>query len=266
MASEGKRPLLMGMKPLWLREKIYYRFYRRRAALFRDLFQAAELEFARKVNLSLCQTDESHKVIAMTGFYELDVSKHIVSLGKEGGVLVDVGANYGYYSCMWAGIEKNNRVFAVEALPDNVRHLRENIRRNNLERQVKVLECAIGRKAGNMGFKIGPKEQTGWGGLTGSGDKEDFVVPVITLDELAKNRYFDHIDVLKVDVEGADYWVLRGARKLLEAGKIHHVFYEENIPRMNALGIHTRAAKQYLEGLGYRVIRLNRKEMYAQSA
>ena len=51
-------------------------------------------------------------------------------------------------------------------------------------------------------------------------------MPVVTLDEELKDVSF--IDVLKIDTEGADTWVLEGAAFLLRQKRIRHVFFEEN--------------------------------------
>jgi len=61
------------------------------------------------------------------------------------------------------------------------------------------------------------------------------------------------IDVLKVDTEGTDSWVLDGARRLLRSHCVRHVFFEQNLPRMTALGIQHDAPFRTLEAYGYKV-------------
>lgn len=65
--------------------------------------------------------------IALTGFYEYELSKKIVNLGKtsdRGGLLVDVGANLGYFSLLWLGADERNEAIAIEASPRNQRSRR----------------------------------------------------------------------------------------------------------------------------------------------
>lgn len=75
------------------------------------MFASASLEFAPQINLKLQRTEIGHKSIALCGFYELEVTRQIVALAKQGGLFVDVGANYGYYSCLWAASNSENQVF-----------------------------------------------------------------------------------------------------------------------------------------------------------
>ena len=94
--------VLRKIYPLWLREKLYYRFLSQKAYEYPHLFDSASLEFAQKGKLKLEPRDVGHKVIAFCGFYELELTRKIVELAKQGGLFVDVGANYGYFSCLWA--------------------------------------------------------------------------------------------------------------------------------------------------------------------
>jgi hypothetical protein len=76
-------------------------------------------------------------------------------------------------------------------------------------------------------------------------------VDVVRLDEdLAGEQ---SIEVLKIDTEGADTWVLEGAEGLLREKKIRHIFFEEHKGRMAKLGIAPGAAASFLTGCGYTV-------------
>src|SRR5690554_2729082 len=83
--------------------------------------------YGKNVKMDLLETDFGHRRIIMNGFYELGLSKEISRLSKKGNILVDVGANYGYYSCIWASTNPNNKVFAFEASPKNIAPLKNNI-------------------------------------------------------------------------------------------------------------------------------------------
>lgn len=120
--------LLNKVQPLWLREKLYYRLLSKKAHKFSHLFDSTSLEFASSVKLKLEPKDVGHQAIAFCGFYELGLTRNIAALAKQGGIFVDVGANYGYFSCLWAALNSDNRVIAFEASPRNVLPLRENIR------------------------------------------------------------------------------------------------------------------------------------------
>lgn len=256
--------ILKSIYPLSLREKIFYRTLSKFHFDFPSSFESVSLEFASQIHLKLQSTDVGHKSIAFCGFYELVVTRRIVALAKQGGLFVDVGANYGYYSCLWAANNSENRVIAFEASPRNISPLQDNIINNQLQSQVEIHDVALGREIGNLPFNFMSNEQTGWGGLVLESQTNTINVPVITLDSFMADSNPDQIiDVLKIDTEGADTWVLQGASQLLQEKRIKHIFFEENKVRMSALGISSETVKELLTGYGYQLTQITKGEFYA---
>jgi FkbM family methyltransferase len=253
----------MKIRPLWLREKLFWKLYSKHTATFNNLFEKATLEFAPQISLKLMPTDIGHKQIAFLGFTELSLSLRIAQLAKAGGLMVDVGANYGYYSCLWAAHHPQNRVITFEASPRNFSALKHNLVNNELESQVDVRQVAVGKERGSLPFTLGPEEQSGWGGLSVEWDKGEIEVCVVSLDEVFFNSGDERIDVLKIDTEGADTWVLQGAKQLLQCKRINHIFFEENIGRMSALGLKPKEAQSLLQDCGYRLEPIGNDEWYA---
>ena len=246
------------------KRKIYYHFFSKEAYGYCSLFDfnSLSLEFAKNVRLKLEPKDVGHQVIGFCGFYELKLTSQIVKLAKKGGLLVDVGANYGYYSCLWAASNRENQVIAFEASPKNIPPLRENITNNYFDNQIEIQDIALGKEPGNLPFLM-LDEQTGWGGLSLKAEINTINVPVITLDEFLSGTAYQTIDVLKIDTEGADTWVLEGASQFLKEKRIKHIFFEENKVRMSALGILSETAKNLLIAYGYKVKPLGQGEWYA---
>lgn len=257
------RPYLLKIQPLWLREKLYWKLYYNKIYEDLALFSNAQLEFAPQISMNLMPTDVSHKMLAFCGFYELPVSRRIIKLAKAGGLMIDVGANYGYYSCLWAANGANNKVIAFEASPRNSSGLKLNLMKNELISQIEVYEIAVGKKRGHLFFDLGPEEQSGWGGLLVDEQLDAIKVPIISLDEMFLKTDYPDIDVLKIDTEGADTWVLQGAKQLLRSHRIHNIFFEENTVRMAKLGIEPGEAQKMLKDCGYKLISLCKGEWYA---
>jgi len=234
--------------PLSLREKISWRLQK----LFRDINgDNIPLEFDKNIRLDLSKHDIGHKSIIFNGFYELGLSRNMVQLARKGGLLVDVGANYGYFSCLWVSQRPGNEAIAFEASPKNIQPLKNNVHKNNLDDRITVMPIALGQEPGTLMFNLATEnQQTGWGGFTVNSSNAVEVV-VDTLDNYATRNNIHTIDVLKIDVEGADTWVLYGARKLLEKKRIDHIFFEQNIPRMNLLNIKEHEVKVFLKDVGY---------------
>lgn len=78
------------------------------------------------------------------------------------------------------------------------------------------------------------------------------------------NGNTEYINVLKIDTEGADTWVIQGAEKLLKSHRINHIFFEENTARMEQLGIKPGEAQKLLTGCGYKLTNLGFGEWYAK--
>ena len=243
---------MMRWLPIAIRTQFYYKFYRNKRSRFANLFDSAELAFAKGVKMKLSPHDEGHGCIAFTGFYELSLTRRVVNLAQKGGLFVDVGANYGYFSLLWSAQKKGNRVIAFEASPRNYKAIEANVSDSGFDKFIDVRKNAVGRESGIMNFSLGSSEQTGWGGIVLADNQQDTVeLSVVRLDDILNNDVF--VDVLKIDIEGADTWALMGAERLLRNKQVGRIFYEENRPRMAQLGIHSGEAKDFLESHGYQV-------------
>lgn len=249
------RPWLLRATPLAWRVPLYYRLYRSRA--FRDprLYEAAPLASAPGVRMRLQPGDEMHDSIAFTGLYEFPLTRLLQREVQRGGLLVDVGANYGYFSLLWAAASPANRVVAIEASPRNLPALRHNVESNAFTDRIRIEACAAGRENGTLTFDPGPQEQTGWGGAASAGANGTVQVPARRLDEILAGE--ESIAVLKIDVEGAEPWVLEGASALLREKRVQKIFFEVNKPRLAALGLKPDASQQLLRSAGYAITPLD---------
>ena len=244
-----KKPFIFQALPLRLRQWIAYRFYFKQSSSWRHLYDKAALEFCPFVCMyRLYPGDIISDNIAFNGFYELELSREISKLSMKGALLVDVGANMGYFSLLWAGLNLYERVISYEVAPRNVEILRNNIERNRLSERITLMPKAVGRKAGSINFNSGPVAQTGWGGISNAQTETTIDVPMVRLDEEMPDAL---IDVLKIDVEGADTWVLYGCENLLRARRIKRIYFEQNSSRMAELGIQASEAPDYLRSVGY---------------
>ena len=247
-----QRPALLRATPIAWRTRLYFHLYRDRRAQFLPLFEKAPLHYAPGMSMRLMPSDEGHSCIALTGVYEPVLTQALVRTAGTGGMLVDVGANYGYYSLLWAAQRPDNRVLAFEASPRNHAHLLHNVATNGVAQLVEIRQQALGQTAGQLNFDLGPAEQSGWGGFASDASAHSVTVDVLRLDEVWQRP--QDIAALKIDVEGADTWVLRGAESLLRQRRIGVIYFEQNKPRMQALGIHQGEAEAFLKDCGYAVV------------
>ena len=183
------------------------------------------------------------------GSYEMQKRKAFEDEIPSGAVVYDIGANVGYYSLLAATLVGDEGwVYAFEPLPRNVAFLKRHVALNKLE-NVTVIEAAASQTSGEAYFDLGASSAMGH--LADSGEIR---VTKVSLDEMLAEGALRPPDYMKVDVEGAEYEVLQGARKLLE--EHHPILF---------LDTHQREAHEpvieLLRELGYRFIILDGKSL-----
>jgi len=128
---------------------------------------------------------------------------------SPGDLVFDVGSHHGFYTLVMA--RRALRVIAIEPNPYNVVRLEKNIALNHSE-NVSVRQTAVGASKGRISLLC----ESDWGGVQ-SGDTKTLPtidVDVVRLDDLAEEYGFPQF--LKIDVEGFEAGVLRGALRILE--------------------------------------------------
>ena len=239
----------MRVLPPRLRQTLYYRYYHYRHPEWARLFWSAPLSFSPNVSMfALVLGDIISGNIAFNGFYELELSREIARLARKGGLFVDVGANMGYFSLLWAGISPLGQVIAYEAAPRNIEILQNNIARNSLCQKISLVCKAAGAHDGQVAFELGPHDQTGWGGISRVSTATTIGIPLVRLDGELSGKT---VEVLKIDAEGSDTTVLLGCEGLLKNKKVRRIYFEQNEVRMQELGIRQNEAQSFLRDLGY---------------
>jgi FkbM family methyltransferase len=128
-----------------------------------------------------------------------------------GSVIYDIGANVGFYSLLAAELtDKDGTVYAFEPLPRNISFLRRHIALNKID-NIEVIECAVSAQAGEGFFDLGASTAMGY--LAESGE---ILVETVSLDEMLDAGRLQPPDYMKVDVEGAEHCVLKGAMNTLK--------------------------------------------------
>ncbi len=190
--------------------------------------------------------------IAWTGSYEPELQHYIRSNLTPGAVALDIGANVGAVSL---GLAKQagpgGRIHAFEPAPPNRERLEANLALNTgLARSVEVHPFALGDTSGTLYWHEEPGNPgNGW--LRHSGDVP---VPVRTLDDVVPDLGIDRLDFIKIDVEGMEEPVLRGAARTLRRWK--PALYFETLPRFRREGTDHGSILDELRPLGYRFHRL----------
>ena len=155
------------------------------------------------------------------GAFEPNELSFVADTLSTGAVFVDVGANEGLYTALAATIVGHaGRVFAVEPSGRERRRLESHIDRNGL-RNVTIVPCALDAESGTATLRLAESRHAGqntlgdfaYEGVTQAGVE---IVPTCTLDQLVSDHSLDHVDLVKIDVEGNETRVLTGASTTLE--------------------------------------------------
>jgi FkbM family methyltransferase len=129
-------------------------------------------------------------------------------------LFIDVGANLGLYSCVLGRAGAAPKIIAFEPDRRNFARLVENIRRNGLADVVDARPLAVGAEAGTTALLAAADDNTGLSRIEPA-HPDAYPVAVVTLDDVIDLH--GRAIVLKVDVEGYELGVLRGASRLLRA-------------------------------------------------
>jgi len=146
------------------------------------------------------------------GEFEPEETALVRSLLKDAEVVVNVGANVGYYCCHALSLGK--RVIAFEPMPRNLHYLCRNIKQNGWT-EIEIFPLALSDKPGILeiyGGNTGASLVKGWCGIP-----EDYVtlVPSSTMDLVLGGRLAGKKVLFVVDIEGAEKWMLQGAAAML---------------------------------------------------
>jgi FkbM family methyltransferase len=159
------------------------------------------------------------------GSYEPEKVAALQRLLEPGMTFVDAGSNKGDFALIAARVMRDRgRVLAFEPSPDNCRWIRASVELNGY-RSIRLFELALYDTEGHGLLYLG--QWSGWHSLEpGDAPGESIEVETRTLDTVLAETGDPGVDVLKVDVEGAELQVLRGAERALAGPRLVAVFVE----------------------------------------
>ena len=157
----------------------------------------------------------------------------------EGDITVfDVGANMGDYTGLVLDtLGTRARIWSFEPLPGNFTMIQERFSSNP---QVHVSQMALGEEVGNAPFFVNADHSTIGSIVHRHLEHENISmqgqrsVSVDTLDAFCSSKGIDYIHLLKIDVEGAELHVIRGAKRLIESGRIPLIQFELSMAQIDA--------------------------------
>lgn len=196
------------------------------------------------------------------GVYEKDLSELSRKLVGEGDTVVDIGANFGWYSIlMAAAVGEKGKVYAYEPNESIFSVLSRNIELNNYKDRIHLTRCGIGETEETavlmadtaesaIGYFDKGKDKKAGGEAVGS-------IEIHRLDDLLADKAGE-ISFIKIDVEGFEPFVLRGAPKILGSENPPAILMEFNIEALERQDIDVDAFIQELEDMDTHIVKTDK--------
>lgn len=157
------------------------------------------------------------------GLHEYTEMAFLLHYLREADLFVDVGANSGSYTLLASGIVRA-RTRSYEPVASTFQRLQANIRLNHLEELVDARQCGVGERAGIIRFTQ-QSDTMNHVAVDGEPFAESAEVLIVSLDDDLADM---EPSLLKIDVEGYEFWALSGAERTLSSRHLRAVILELN--------------------------------------
>ncbi len=215
--------------------------------------RGAVVSFDGDLRIALAQNQFVSSQIFWFGIFEPIEAREFKSVLAPGMVVIDVGGNIGQYTLLAAKrVEQRGHVYTFEPASENFEMIKQNLTLNGVTDRVSLNRTALTSKVGTTHLIKPGDGGSNW--LSPEGNEslgmeiED--VECTTLDHFVGRERIEKLDLIKIDVEGADYEVLKGATETIKRfGPI--LFIECAERALKRFGANPKMMLDYLLQLGY---------------
>jgi FkbM family methyltransferase len=196
----------------------------------------------------------------MTGIYEAWATRFFLNNVKPHHHCLDIGANFGYFTCLLAQLATEGKTIGIEPQRHVYELLRDNIHINSLYSATSI-NAAVGAARGSLTLYRRHTRSGNTSIIKVSGDDvrylgetapEPFEIDAISIDDLLPE--FDHrIDIIKIDVEGAEPLVFRGAQQAIAANPQVRIIMEWSREQITHAGFDPAEFVKELDRIGLKV-------------
>lgn len=187
-------------------------------------------------------------------YYEPEMTESILGLLNEGDSFIDLGANEAYFSILASKkIGKNGKVYCIEPQRRLWEVILKNINKNNCY-NIKLIPFAISDNINEISISLSPTINTGSSTIVKESRRQLWETQQLfstTLDDLFLMNDPYSIKLIKIDIEGYEFFALKGGVKLLEKKIIKHIVIEFHPDQLNKLGQTAEAISSFLNSYGY---------------
>ena len=201
--------------------------------------------------------------LSQGGYFEKGTETFFENLIKPQMTVLDLGANLGIYTLR--ALRAGCRVFSYEPTPRIHKILCDNIRVNGFGESGRstVLQVAVSDRCGWVNFYENPGVCGQCDSLYPVGNAEPIRVQTISLDSQVGTEGFGQVDIIKMDIEGAEYHALLGMRELIRRNPDLQIIMEFAPEHIRRAGREPEALLALIHELGFTVYLIN--EVSAQA-
>lgn len=206
--------------------------------------------------------------LVVTGEYESTETVLLTYLARRCSVILDIGANVGYYAVLLGQeMGETGKVYSFEPLPSSFAQLQTNVRVNNLDTKVQCIPFALSDTSGHATLHvpdISGTSATSMQKLHPDEANSSFTIETQKLDDVVVDLEISTIDLIKIDVEGAERLVFQGGWESIQ--KSLPVIFAELLRKWSAgFGYHPSQVVDELGSLGYRCFAVGTKITQVQN-
>jgi FkbM family methyltransferase len=192
---------------------------------------------------------------AYWGAIDQGLSRCLTAILRPGMIFVDIGANVGLHTLEAArAVGRTGKVYSFEPTPRTVKVLRQNLDLNGIS-EVEVFPAAVMDRSGEAPFYLNSSSSSLNTLFPDDKTTESVRVAAVTLDEALQGR--ERVDVIKIDVEGAEPLVLRGMTDILRKNPRLTIIMEFAAAHLDRAGIPPLDHLRSLRDLGFRIRRID---------
>ena len=179
----------------------------------------------------------------------------------QGSTVLDVGANVGYFTCLFAKkVGRSGKVIAFEPTPSTFQVLSENVSLNNFQDRVELHNVAVSDRSDTASFNTFAEEVSVYNsfGVTaayGMVAVDRIVVKTVCLDEIIGSETAKNVSFIKIDVEGWEHKTVTGATSFLRSADQIVVMIELSELAARQCGHSVADTLLFMEQLGYTAYR-----------
>jgi len=210
------------------------------------------------MTMRVAWNDYVSRNILTSGYYEPEIIRVFETFLRPGMVLFDVGGHVGQYSLVGSRlVGATGSVHSFEPDPRTFAWLKANVEANHLA-NVHVNQMALAGETGEKQFFFATPKDIGSNSLSKPSNfsGRTAIVRCMTINDYMKEHGIHHVDMMKIDVEGAESFVLSGASSILNGAEKPLIVIEFEEARQKAFGNSCEKLGAFLRDRGYDLYRI----------